>query len=97
MDDITPLDIKEVYNEEFLDKSDSYIKKAKNIYASLFEAAIAEKLCRVNPVRQTKPHHGSYVGNRNITPQEREWIETLCTDHRIHPYVITLLYSGMRP
>ena len=26
MDDITPLDIKEVYNVEFMDKSDSYIK-----------------------------------------------------------------------
>ena len=97
MDDITPLDIKEVYNEEFLDKSDSYIKKAKNLYASLFDAAKAEKLCRENPVRKTKPHHGTYVGYRNITPLEREWIETLCTDHRIHPYVIVLLYSGMRP
>lgn len=97
MDDITPLDIKEIYNVEFLDKSDSYVKKAKNLYASLFDAAIAERLCRLNPVRQTKPHRGTYVGHRNITPQEREWIETLCTDHKIHPYVITLLYSGMRP
>ena len=97
MDDIYPLDIKEVFNAEFLGKSDSYVKKAKNLYVSLFDAAIAEQLCRNNPARQTKAHHGTYKGHRIITPQEREWIETLCTDHKIHPFVITMLYSGMRP
>ena len=99
MNAITPLDIKEVYNSEFQNMSESYISEAKDLYAALFDSAIAEKICRQNPVRHSsaKPHHGTYKGHRAITPQEREWIETLCTDHRIHPFVITMLYSGLRP
>ena len=97
MGDITPLEIKEVFNIEFQGKSQSYILKAKSLYSALFDAAIGEKICRNNPVRETSPHRGTYKGHRAITPQEREWIETLCTDHRVHPYVITQLYSGIRP
>ncbi len=99
MSEITPLDIKSVFNSEFSGKSESYIREAKDLYTALFDSAVAEKACRQNPVRHNSasPHRGTYKGHRSITPQEREWIETLCTDHRVYAIVITLLYSGMRP
>ena len=56
-------------------------------------------LLRSNPARDktAKPHKGSQPSTKPITPQEREWILTLCTDHRAYPIVMTMLYAGLRP
>lgn len=99
MSTVKPLDIKTVYSTEYLGVSNSYIKAAKQLYCSLFDSAVADGICRVNPARQrsAQPHKGSEGGHRAITPQEREWINTLCHDHRAYPAVITMLYAGIRP
>ena len=97
--DVKPLQIKEVYSKEYANVSNSYLKAAKELYCALFDSAVADGICRINPARQksAKPHKGTEGGHRAITDQEREWINTYCHDHRAYPAIITMLYAGIRP
>lgn len=98
--EIIPSDIKGVYTAEFSGLSDSYIKSGAQLYRALFDAAVSDGYCRINPAREksAKPHRGeTKTKTRSITKQEREWIGTLCTDHRAHPAVMAMLYAGIRP
>lgn len=96
---VVPSDIKGVYSKQYAGMSNSYLKAARQLYSSLFDSAVADGLIRANPARDktAKPHKGSLPKTRPITPQEREWILTLCTDHRAWPVVMTMLYAGLRP
>ena len=97
--EVKPSDVKEVYATHYRELSNSYIKSAKQLYCALFDAAVADGLCRFNPARDktAKPHRGAKPKERILSQQEREWIETLCTDHRAWPAVMTMLYAGVRP
>ena len=97
--EVKPSDIKAIYSESYKGKSNSYIKAAKQLYCALFDSAVADGLILSNPARDktAKPHTGTYTGHRAITPQECEWILTLCTDHRAWPVVMAMLYAGIRP
>ena len=98
--EVKPSQIKDVYAEEFVGVSDSYIKSAAQLYRAFFDAALDDGYCSANPARadSAKPHRGKETeGHRAITAQEREWIGSLCTDHRCHPAVMAMLYAGIRP
>ena len=97
--DVKPSDIKQIYSDKYLGLSRSYISAGKQLFSSLFDSAVADGYLRVNPARDktAKPHKGTTGSHRQITPQERSWIETLCTDHRAHPAVMAMLYAGIRP
>ena len=97
--EIKPSDIKRIYSDNYNGLSNSYIKAAKQLYSSLFDSAVADGLILSNPARDktAKPHTGTYTGHRAITAQERQWIETLCTDHRGHAVAMAMLYAGIRP
>ena len=97
--EIKPSDIKGVYSAQYKNCSNSYLKSARQLFSALFDSAVADGLIRSNPARDktSKPHKGKAPKTRPITTQEREWIETLCTDHRAYPAVMTMLYAGIRP
>lgn len=97
--DVLPSDLKSVYSNQYKGLSNSYIKSAKQLYCSLFDSAQADKLIRFNPARDkaAKPHKGRKPKERVLSKQERIWIETLCTDHRVYPAVMAMLYAGIRP
>lgn len=97
--DVTPSDVKSIYSTYYADLSNSYIKSAKQLYCSLFDSMVADRLIHYNPARDKSaaPHRGSAPKTRGITAQEREWILTLCTDHRVYPVVMAMLYAGLRP
>lgn len=99
LSEIRPLQIKQVFTEEYLGLSQSYINGAKQLYTALFDSAMENRLCRSNPVRSkdAQPHKGTVGGHRAITDQERYWIEHLCTEHRAHAAVMVMLYAGLRP
>lgn len=99
LSEVVPSDIKGVYSQEYKDCSASYLKSAKQLFSSLFDSAVADGYCRANPARDktAKPHKGTAPTTRPITEQERQWILTLCTDHRAHPVVMAMLYAGLRP
>ena len=96
---VKPSQIKSVYSSAYLGMSASYIRAGKNLFCALFDAIVADGYLRTNPARDksAKPQKGTSGSHRQITPQERIWIETLCTDHRVWPAVMTMLYSGIRP
>lgn len=97
--EVIPSDIKGIYSTHYRGLSASYINGAKQLYCALFDAAVADKLCRYNPARDkaAKPHRGTKPKEKVLTKQQRTWIETLCTDHRAWPVVMTMLYAGVRP
>ena len=97
--EVIPSDIKGIYSKHYKSLSNSYIRSAKQLYCSLFDSAMADGLCRFNPAREkaAKPHTGKKAKERILTKQERAWIETLCTNHRAWPAVMTMLYAGVRP
>lgn len=96
---VKPSQIKSIYSSSYVGLSDPYIKQAKQVYCSLFDAVAADGFIQNNPARDraAKPHKGTVGGHRQITQEERHWIETLCTDHRVWPAVMTMLYAGIRP
>ena len=97
--DVKPSDIKQVYSNHYAGLSNSYVKAARQLYCAMFDAAVADGIITANPARDrtAKAHKGATGGHRSITPTEREWILTLCTDHRAHPVVMAMLYAGLRP
>lgn len=99
MAEILPSQIKEVFSEDYRGLSSSYIRGARQLYCALFDAAVSDRICRSNPVRErsAQPHRGSVGGHRAITDQERRWIDSLCLDHRARPAVVLMLYAGLRP
>ena len=99
LDQVVPSDIKQVYSVQYKGRSNSYLKAAKQLFSSLFDSAVADGLCRSNPARDktAKPQKGNKPKERKLTKQQREWIETLCTDHRAWPAVMMMLYAGVRP
>lgn len=96
---VRPSQIKSVYSSAYLGLSQTYIRAGKNLYCSLFDAIAADGYLAKNPARDksARPQKGTSGSHRQITQQERTWIETLCTDHRVWPAVMAMLYSGIRP
>lgn len=97
--DIRPLQIKQVYTDEYLGLSQSYINGAKQLFTALFDSAVENRLCKSNPIRSkdAQPHKGTVGGHRAITDQERWYIDHYCADHRAHAAVMAMLYAGLRP
>ena len=97
--EVIPSDLKQVYAEQYRGLSNSYIRSAKQLFCALFDSAQADKLIASNPARDktAKPGKGKKPKERVLTAKQREYIETICTDHRMHPAVMAMLYAGLRP
>lgn len=97
--EVIPSDMKQVYAAEYRGLSNSYIRSAKQLFCALFDSAQADRLITSNPARDktAKPGKGKKPKERVLTAKQREYIETLCTNHRMHPAVMAMLYAGLRP
>lgn len=97
--DVIPSDIKQIYADQYAGLSNSYIRSAKQLFCALFDAAQADGLIAFNPARDksAKPHTGKRPKERILTKSERAYIEKRCTNHRMHPAVMMMLYAGLRP
>ena len=96
---VLPSDIKDVYSTAYKGRSNTYILAAKQLYCSLFDSAVADRLIHYNPARDkaARPHKGAKPKEKELTQRQRTYIETLCTDHRAHPAAMAMLYAGLRP
>lgn len=97
--EIKPSDIKSVYANRYNGLSNTYIRSGKQLFCALFDSAQADGIISFNPAREksARPHKGNKPKERILSKRERYWIETLCTDHRAFPAVMTMLYAGLRP
>ena len=99
LSEVRPSDIKEIYAVQYRGLSASYIRSAKQLYCALFDAAVADRLIPYNPARDktAKPGKGKKPAERVLSASQRKYIETYCTDHRMYPAVMAMLYAGLRP
>ena len=99
LSEVLPSDLKQVYADQYRGLSNSYIRSAKQLFCALFDSAQADRLIQSNPARDktARPAKGTTPKERILTAKQREYIETLCTDHRAYPAVMAMLYAGLRP
>lgn len=92
---VTPQDIKKVWNS-LAGKSQSYINKARYLYNDMFNSAIEEGYCRLNPctAKSAKPVKGTRGTHRCLTGEEISLIET--TPHRMQFAAMMMLKAGLR-
>ena len=95
IDQVTPTDVKTVYNT-MLGSSDSLVKKARMIYTAMFDGALEDGLITVNPARSraARPHRGTAGTHRILTPEEVQLIHRV--EHRVRPFALTMYYAGLR-
>jgi len=93
--DVTPSDIKMVYND-YIGQSESSIKKAKMLYIDLWDCAIEDGYTKYNPCRSKSaaPHKGTTGTHRALTEEEDVMILSCPADLRLA--VLLMRYAGLR-
>ena len=93
--EITPTDVKSVYNT-LIGRSDSTVRKLRMLTVAMFDAAVEDGLIRSNPARSrsAKPHRGTVGTHRILTPEELQLVRTV--DHRCRPFAMAMYYAGLR-
>lgn len=95
MKDVTPSDIKSVYNE-YLGMSDSSVRKARMLYVDLWDSAIEDGVVKSNPCRSksAKPHKGTSGSHRALSQEEDDIILNCPAEFRIG--ALLMRYAGLR-
>lgn len=95
MKDVTPSDIKAVYNV-YLGQSDSQIRKARMLYIDLWDCAVDDGIVKSNPCRSkaATPHKGTSGSHRALSEFEDGLIYLTPADLRLA--ALTMRYAGLR-
>lgn len=95
MKNVTPSDVKSVYNE-YLGQSESTIRKARMLYVDMWDCAIEDGIVKSNPCRSksAKPHHGTSGSHRALSEEEDELILNCPSEFRIA--ALLMRYAGLR-
>ena len=95
MKDVTPSDIKAVYNE-YLGMSDSAIRKARMLYVDLWDCAIEDGIVKSNPCRSkaARPHRGASGSHRALSSEEDDIILNCPAEFRTG--ALLMRYAGLR-
>lgn len=77
-------------------KTSSTVHGAKMLYVAMFDTAVENGYCRINPFRskQAAPPKLTNGTHRAITDDEIQLIES--TQHRMQPAAMIMLYAGLR-
>lgn len=94
-------DIKDVHLQKILNAqagmSESHVKKVRAVMQQMFKRARQSRLIVFDPAEMLELPKYSKGTRRSITEAEREAILKLAETHRGGLWVLTLLYTGMRP
>jgi len=95
MKNVTPSDIKSVYNE-YLGMSDSTVRKARMLYVDLWDTAIEDGIVKSNPCRSksAKPHRGTSGSHRALSPEEDVLILKCPAEFKTG--ALLMRYAGLR-
>lgn len=99
---MTVKDIRPVHCQRVLNgmegKAKDTIKKVRSLLYNMFVAALDNSLCKTNPVEKlTLPNTAAQSTHRSITDRERKIIIKTANTHPAGPWVLLLLYTGLRP
>lgn len=94
-------DVKDVHLQKILNeqagRSASHVKKVRMVLQEMFKRARRSRIIIYDPAEALEMPAVKAGRRRSITEQEREAILAVAETHRAGLWVLTLLYTGMRP
>lgn len=94
-------DVKDVHLQRILNgqagRSASHVKKLRMVMQEMFKRARQSRLIPYDPAELLELPHVQTHQRRSITEEERAAILAVAEHHRAGLWVLTLLYTGMRP
>ena len=94
-------DVKEVHLQKILNEqrgmSESHVKKLRLVMQEMFRRARQARLIHYDPAELLELPEMRRSGRRSITEHERAAILAVAKTHRSGLWILTLLYTGMRP
>lgn len=94
--DVRDVHLQRILNEQ-AGKSSSHVKKLRMVMQEMFKRARQSRLIPYDPAELLELPATTAGGHRAITPEERAAILSVAEWHRAGLWVLTLLYTGMRP
>lgn len=94
-------DVKDVHLQRILNKeagkSSSHVKKIRMVLQEMFKRARQSRIIVYDPAELLELPQTSQGTRRSITEEERKAILAVAETHRSGLWILTLLYTGMRP
>ena len=94
-------DVRDVHLQRILNdqagRSSSHVKKLRMVMQEMFKRARQSRLIPFDPAELLELPTTTTGGHRAVTPEERAAILAVAETHRAGLWVLTLLYTGMRP
>lgn len=94
--DVKDIHLQRILNEQ-AGKSDSHVKKIRMVLQQMFRRARQSRLIAYDPAELLELPQVTVGHRRSITEEERASILAVAETHRSGLWVLTLLYTGMRP
>lgn len=94
--DVRDVHLQRILNEQS-GKSSSHVKKLRMVMQEMFKRARQSRLIPFDPAELLELPAVTTGGHRAITEEERAAILAVAETHRAGLWVLTLLYTGMRP
>lgn len=94
--DVRDAHLQRILNDQ-AGKSSSHVKKLRMVMQEMFKRARQSRLIPFDPAELLELPATAAGGHRSITAEERATILTVAETHRAGLWVLTLLYTGMRP
>lgn len=94
--DVKDVHLQRIMNEQ-AGKSESHVKKVRSVLQQMFKRARQSRLIVYDPAELLELPRMTKGQRRSITDAERSAILAVAETHRAGLWILTLLYTGMRP
>lgn len=94
--DVKDVHLQQIINEQ-AGKSESHVKKVRSVLQQMFKRARQSRLIVYDPAELLELPRMTKGKRRSITEEERTAILAVAETHRSGLWILTLLYTGMRP
>ena len=96
MKDVNTVHLQEILNRQ-AGMSESHVKKVSLVLKAMFKRARQNRVIAYDPAESLELPKFTTNKRRSITEEERQLILTTAEKHRAGLWILTLLYTGMRP
>lgn len=96
LQDVTDVHLQAIMNEQ-AGMSDSHCKKLRSVLQQLFKRARQSRLIVYDPAELLELPRTAKRKRRSLTDAERKAVLEVAKTHRSGLWILTLLYTGMRP
>lgn len=96
LQDVTDVHLQVIMNEQ-AGMSDSHCKKLRSVLQQIFKRARQSRLIVYDPAELLELPRATKGKRRSLTDEERKAVLAVAETHRSGLWILTLLYTGMRP